>query len=202
MQSRGVFRWMWRRIPVLVAIGVLESEPALAQASRSEPPRMSRFWTFADAAGYGSLGTGVGLLTGLAVGGSCGYGPCVTALLGAASGAVIGVTGGIHLAQNARRRLESGKALETTQMTAVRAGAVLAGSVAGLTASFLLINPKGSGTPLGDDDVTFGLLTGGGMALGAVLGARHKGELSPQRIAITPGLHGSRGASLQVAISF
>jgi hypothetical protein len=164
-----------------------------AEAQMIQPIRQAApiKWVVMDAIGYGGLGTVVGMALALSSY-SCPFGPCDGAAMSVVGGAVAGAIGGAAIGIHARRTLAKGEQLGAVHRAAVLAGAMISGTTLGAVASFSLINGDGSGTPLGSDETTFGMLTLGGTAIGAILAARSANELNNPRVTISPAIGAGR----------
>jgi hypothetical protein len=192
------------RLSTVVCVAfVLSSQPMLAQNPESRPQRSTLKWAVADAIGYGGLGTALGFLAAVATAGTesgCGFGPCAGALMAIPAGAIAGAMGGAVIGARAGRALSRGDQLGAGQRTAVVVGTLLAGTSIGAIASFSMINGDGSGTPIGSDEKTFGLLTIGGFALSTAFVATHSHELNGGRIRLSPTIGAGRyGASARLS---
>lgn len=178
---------MSRRLVIALAVMVVAAPPIGAQSptySRSAPIK----WAVLDAIGYGGIGAVLGTAVGVAASNSCPFGSCTGVVIGFLGGAAGGALAGATLGLHARGVIERGDRLGDGARVGVILGTVFAGTTAGAMSSFFLINGDGAGTPLGGDEVTFGMLTLTGTALGVFVAARNADELSAQRISISPAI--------------
>lgn len=187
----------------VASVSMMTSLPRLADAQSPQPTHatVSTKWVLLDAIGYGGLGTAVGVMVAAGTASSCGFGPCDGAVMAVFGGAIAGAVGGAAIGIHARRTLARGDQLTPGHRTAVIAGELLAGSTLGAIASIPLINGDGSGTPLGSNERTLGLLTLGGTAIGGIMAMRSANELSGPHVTISP-IVGARRYGLDARLAF
>lgn len=191
-------------IVTLGCISIVSSNPKAARAQPAQPIMQTREraptkWIVLDAIGYGGLGGMAGTLAGWGAT-ECGFGSCKGESLAVIAGVVAGVTFGASIATAARHKLAAGQALSPMHRSTVMAGGALTGMTLGAIASFVLINGDNTGTPLGSNPQTVGILTLTGTAIGAFIARRNGDELNPQ-VRISPTV-GASGYGLSARVVF
>ena len=195
---------MLRKLLLVFAVtasALMSDVPSVsAQSPRGVTPRGPIKWVILDAAGYGGVGFIVGAAAGLAMSPSCPFGNCSGLLIGVLGGTAAGLAGGAAIGNHARQAIANGQPLSAGHRSAVLLGTVLGGATLGALSSALLINGNGAGTPLGTDEATFGMLTGGGTALGLAMAIMNSHELDSRRMSVRPSVgKGSYGLSAKLA---
>jgi hypothetical protein len=181
-------RWL-RLVAACSALPLLAvSTSAAAQTDQpghgSGPP-----WTLVGAIGFGGVGFGVGALSTWNMP-SDDFGPAGRTLAIVAATTALGTMSGAMIGNAARRRHGRNEPLAPGQQIAVVAGSVLAGATLGALAAVPLISSDDEGTPLGTDETTFGILTGGGAALGVLYAVSQRHWIGGSRVVVSPGLRG------------
>lgn len=189
-----------RVLSCAVALALTAASPVRAQQGDAAPPTDPP-WALLNVVGYGGLGLGLGILAGARMPGND-PGPSGAALFTMAGMTIAGAWAGSVIGTGGARTLAEGRALGPAHRLAAVGGLILAGATLGALVSVPFIAPRGEETPLGSDETTFGLLAGGGAALGAFYATKQWGHIGARRLRVTPSVREGGQYSLGVRVHF